>query len=70
MLTCAIMVKLIVVNIGALKTLVIMVTRKRSNHRDIGNIGNEVHGDNSETNVTIAFKIRPSCELCAVFVRF
>jgi len=70
MLSWAIMVKLIVETINALETLVAMVTGKRSKHRDIGNLGNEAHHDNSETNVTITLKIRSSCKLCAVLVRF
>jgi hypothetical protein len=64
------MVKLIVVNMGELKTLVTMVTSKRSSHRDIGNLGNEAHPDNPEIIVTITFKIRSLCKRCAVFVRF
>ena len=65
-LTLTIMVKLIVVTIEAFKTFVTMVTSKRSNHRDTGNLGNEAHRDNPETT----FKIKSSCKLCAVFFRF
>jgi hypothetical protein len=64
------MVKLIVVTIGALKTLVAMIISKGSNHRDRVNLGNETHRDNHETVITITFKMRSSCKLCAVFVRF
>jgi len=65
MLSWAIMVKLII-TIKALETLVTMRTSKRSKHRDIGNLGNEAHRDNSETTVTITLKksLRVNCVLC------
>jgi hypothetical protein len=50
------MVKVIVVTIGTLVTLVTMVKVKamvksnHSNHRYIGNLGNEVHHDNSKSH--------------------